>query len=294
MRSLEHFLIYALGPTAAILVFEHLVLRYVYGKTSALDRLTHGLSSTSITDLAHLAFLWSPLPVLLTVFRALTIPGAFLAFIMWAKGDLDFGGVLNIDPDANYLVLLLMWYLAFDFGAYISHLLMHRVPFLWRFHKLHHASTEMTIINGTRTAFAERAFADLFMIGIPFLMFGFPRPEIVLSLVLTRQVIELLQHSDLPWDYGLLGHIIAGPRFHRMHHSNAREDYDTNYGNLFTFWDRIFGTASTRYTQTGGAAADKVQLGLSADENRHYNRWWYALINETFIEYAWNAMRRRR
>ena len=100
----------------------------------------------------------------------------------------------------------------------------------------------------------------------------------------------MIQHSDLPWHFGPLGIIFVGPRYHRMHHSHVPADYDTNFGNLLTIWDRMFGTTSARYKAEGPAIADTVPLGLSTgDENARYNRWWYALWHETIPHYLWES-----
>jgi hypothetical protein len=89
--------------------------------------------------------------------------------------------------------------------------------------------------------------------------------------------------------------LIVGLRFHQMHHSNHPADYDSNYGNLFTFWDALFQTGSKRYRHKGSEVADTVPLGRSTKpETAAFNRWHFALINETWIHYGLIRLRGKR
>ena len=284
-QRLPYILAFVITPTLLVIVAEHVILTRVYKKDSSLLRLTRQLSDSGRTDLVFFLLRVVPIYMFGTITMLITLPGIAYFSAKWLASKSAFAGLLPLG-DPGFIWTLVIWYLLFDFGHYISHLLMHRVPIFWRFHKLHHAATEMNIITGGRSTYAERAFVALFTWGLTILLFGLPRPEIALVLVLIRMLIELLQHSDLPWDYGPLRYVLAGPRFHKFHHSASPQDFDTNFGNLFTFWDYAFGTTAKRYREEGSAVADTVDLGLSQPENKHFNRWYYALINETLIDYG--------
>ena len=171
---------------------------------------------------------------------------------------------------------------------------MHKIPFLWRYHKLHHAVEEMNIIAGVRISFGERAINTLVIYGLLTMLFGFLEPADYVLLILTKRVIDFIQHSDLPWDYGPLGNVIAGPRYHRMHHSNSAADYDANYADLFSIWDYLFGTTSSRY-RNNRKIADQVSLGLDTEtETKRHNNWQTAIFYGTFLDDAWRAIQHMR
>jgi sterol desaturase/sphingolipid hydroxylase (fatty acid hydroxylase superfamily) len=162
-------------------------------------------------------------------------------------------------------------------------------------HKLHHAATEFNIITGIRFSIAERLFYEVAVIFILSVVLGLPSPHTALTFMFIYRTVDLLQHSDLPWDYGWLGYVIASPRFHRMHHSSEAEDFDANYGNLFTFWDYLFGTVARRY-RGSPEAADTCKLGLAdPEETRRINSaWYYAPLQATGVDYLVSWLKPKR
>ncbi len=226
-----------------------------------------------------------------TLIYALTLPGLGFICLQWMRQHYNWNGVLDLNFENNPIIQGAIWFLVLDLCHYLAHLAMHKIPGLWRFHKLHHAATEFTILTGNRVAISEMVFNQLVvLIGVKILL-GLPRPEVFFVVLLVRRVIDMLQHSDLPWHFGPLELIIVSPRFHRMHHSNHKADYDSNYGNIFTFWDYAFHTVAHRY-RADPTIADTVKLGLETKlETRRYNRWYFGLINETLPEYLFQFVR---
>ena len=169
---------------------------------------------------------------------------------------------------------------------------MHKVPWFWHFHRLHHSATEFNVITGIRISIAETFFNDIVILILLSLIFGLPSPKIVLLVMFVYAIIDLLQHSDLPWDYGIVGYVIASPRYHRMHHSTHAEDLDTNYGNIFSFWDYWFGTVADRYRHSS-TIADGCSLGLRDEiETEKINDGWYlAAFQATGVYYAISLLR---
>ncbi len=127
----------------------------------------------------------------------------------------------------------------FDLVGYGIHRLAHEVPFLWRFHSVHHSSEHLDWISGART----HPF-DGVLIGGPILFLvaaGFPS-EIGGVFAVLSVVTGLLLHANVRFRFRRLQKIVATTEFHHWHHANEPEAIHTNYSSLFPIWDLLFGT----------------------------------------------------
>lgn len=139
---------------------------------------------------------------------------------------------------------LLLAVLILDFVAqYVAHYLLHRVAWMWKFHLVHHSDTEVDATTGTRhhpgDYFIRESFALLAVVltGMPVAFYVCYR---ILSIVFTY-----FSHANvhLPnWLDRALSLVFITPDMHKFHHHFERPWTDTNFGNIFSFWDRIFGT----------------------------------------------------
>jgi sterol desaturase/sphingolipid hydroxylase (fatty acid hydroxylase superfamily) len=133
-----------------------------------------------------------------------------------------------------------------DFVSYWMHRAEHSFPFLWQFHSVHHAPEEINFL----TAYRVHPFSKL-MWGLSevilLILLGVP-PTWWLPFSLARGFLASVQHTELDWSYGPLYPILVSPVFHRLHHSRDRRDFDSNYSQLFSIWDRLFGTANPSRT----------------------------------------------
>ena len=129
-----------------------------------------------------------------------------------------------------------------DLLEYGVHNLLHRVPWLWEFHKLHHSITELDWIGNMRFHWMEivvykgLTYLPLIILGID--------GEVILWVAVVGTFIGHLNHSNLNFEWGLLTKIINSPRFHVWHHdivSHGRAGQ--NFGIVFCAWDWLFGTA---------------------------------------------------
>ncbi len=130
-----------------------------------------------------------------------------------------------------------------DLWAYFWHRLNHQVPFLWRFHRFHHRDAEMDVTTGFRFHPVEILFSELFRLPI-FALLGIGATEILLYNLLSFPVI-LLHHSNVALPKGFdsaLSYVIPSPTLHRLHHSALSSEMNSNYGSLFSVWDRLFGS----------------------------------------------------
>lgn len=131
-----------------------------------------------------------------------------------------------------------------DFIAWCAHVVMHRVGWLWRFHMIHHAQRELNLFTANRAHPVDIAF----QVAVRFLPLYFLVPSIteqaetmlLYSLAITWHI--RFQHANISWTLGPLRYIFVTPQSHRIHHSLDPDLWNANYANVFTFWDRLFGT----------------------------------------------------
>jgi sterol desaturase/sphingolipid hydroxylase (fatty acid hydroxylase superfamily) len=154
----------------------------------------------------------------------------------------------------------LMFVLA-DFIHWNVHRLLHRVPWLWTFHKLHHSVKEMGFAAHLRFHWMETIVYKSLQY-IPLAMIGFGIKDFFIIHMIAL-LIGHLNHANLGWDYGPLKYILNNPRMHIWHHARelpARYRYGINYGISLSVWDYVFGTA-----YIPGEGRD-ITLGFPGDE----------------------------
>jgi sterol desaturase/sphingolipid hydroxylase (fatty acid hydroxylase superfamily) len=149
-----------------------------------------------------------------------------------------------------YLIELPLWVqmivglLLLDFiGAYLVHFTEHKVKWMWRFHLVHHSDTTVDVTTGLRHHPGETVFRIGFtilaviIIGAPMWLIMLYQSVSVLFAHITHANIKMPRSVDraLSW-------VFVTPLMHKVHHHYTQPLTDTNYGNIFSFWDRIFGT----------------------------------------------------
>jgi sterol desaturase/sphingolipid hydroxylase (fatty acid hydroxylase superfamily) len=137
--------------------------------------------------------------------------------------------------------------LLFDGWLYLLHRANHKIPFLWRFHRVHHSDPELDATTAIRFHTGEVLIsASLRLALIPLL--GVTLWQLLLYESLMAPVI-LFHHSNVQFpekvDRWMRG-LIVTPAIHRVHHSRMRLETDSNYSIIFSFWDRIAGTLRLR------------------------------------------------
>jgi sterol desaturase/sphingolipid hydroxylase (fatty acid hydroxylase superfamily) len=135
-----------------------------------------------------------------------------------------------------------------DFGFYWAHRWMHEVPFLWRFHAIHHSAPEMDFLVNTR-AHPIDIMLGRFGGMLPLYMLGLAQPmgnraDIVpLLFVVIGGLWGFFIHANVRWRFGWLENVISTPAFHHWHHTNDGPAYiDKNYAAMLPVYDRLFGT----------------------------------------------------
>lgn len=153
-----------------------------------------------------------------------------------------------------------------DLLDYVVHRASHRVALLWRVHQAHHSDIELDATTTFRHHPFEAVVTSL-VIGGGGLLLGFSILEIA-SYGALSVVVQIVAHANmvLPrWLTNPLAPVLVTPDFHRIHHSRQWSQADANYGQVFSFWDRIFGTQ-----QSGEAGT--VEFGLDAGREPQHQR----------------------
>ncbi len=165
-----------------------------------------------------------------------------------------------------------------DFGLWLGHYLLHKVPVLWEFHKVHHSAEVLTPLTAGRVHPLEDAINILFSgifggVALALCRFALgPKAEMfgVFQLNAVVMVFYLfgfhLRHSHIWLPYkGLLGKLLISPAHHQLHHSVARRHWDKNFGFIFAIWDWMFGTLY------GVDKHETIQIGMNGFEEGEYH-----------------------
>jgi sterol desaturase/sphingolipid hydroxylase (fatty acid hydroxylase superfamily) len=135
--------------------------------------------------------------------------------------------------------MLAAWLMS-DFLRYWTHRLQHTSAFLWAFHSVHHAPTELNLFTANRIHAGEQLAVGLLLL-VPGLIFGIPAP-LWLPVVFLQTLIETMSHARLPWTFGPLARVLVSPALHAVHHSAEARDHHRNFAGVFSIWDVLFGT----------------------------------------------------
>lgn len=136
----------------------------------------------------------------------------------------------------------LVAFLVIDFLQWSIHNLLHRVPFLWKFHKVHHSIRHMDFWGSLRFHWAE-ILVYRTLLYLPGVWFGFSE-SVLFTLALVSTAIGHWNHANLDVDIGRLGKVLNHPRMHIWHHHNdPGHPVLVNFGINLSLWDYLFGTA---------------------------------------------------
>ena len=129
-----------------------------------------------------------------------------------------------------------------EIGFYWGHRLTHEIPFLWRFHSIHHSAKEIDFLTNTRAHPVDMVFARMmgFVQVVALGLTGNSNTVTALFLIL-GSLWGFFIHANVRWRFGPLEHVIATPFFHHWHHTNDALR-DRNYAAMLPFVDRLFGT----------------------------------------------------
>ena len=152
-------------------------------------------------------------------------------------------GILAITK-IPFAVQVVVTVLVLDFMyGWAAHALLHKIPFLWRVHQVHHSDSFVDVTTSFRTHPLEGLWRSFFMT-IPAWTLGLPATGIVIYRLLST-INAVFEHANVrlwrPLDR--VGSFLwCTPNMHKIHHSDEQAETDSNYGNIFSIYDRAFGT----------------------------------------------------
>ncbi len=174
-----------------------------------------------------------------------------------------------------FWVEALLTILFLDFAIWLQHLITHKVPLFWRFHRVHHADRDMDVTTAVRFHPVEILASMGVKIGLVYLI-G-PLWVVVVLFEVLLNGTALFNHANLalPWwlDRGLRL-LLVTPDMHRVHHSVLRAEHDSNYGFALSIWDRIFGT----YRAQPEAGHAEMMVGLEWQDERPKRLGWSLML----------------
>ena len=157
---------------------------------------------------------------------------------------------------------LLIFFLVSDFVQWNTHRLLHRVTWLWNFHKVHHSVKQMGFAAHLRYHWMEPIVYKSILY-IPIAIIGGFDAQDVAIVHFFALIVGHLNHANLGWDYGVFKYLFNNPKMHIWHHAKQLPDhvrYGVNYGLTLSLWDYLF---KTDYVPHSGK---DIELGFENDE----------------------------
>lgn len=205
----------------------------------------------------------------------LALPILAVGVAIWAQ---DGGvGLFNAIAVPPWLAIGLSVVLL-DLAIYGQHIVFHKVPVLWRLHRMHHSDPHFDVTTGLRFHPIEIVLSMLIKMAVV-LLIGAP-PEAVLLFEVILNAASLFNHSNIhlpPAVDATVRVLLVTPDMHRVHHSEIRQETDSNYGFSVPWWDRLFGT----YRQSPKAGQGGVVFGIGAFRARR-ELWLDRLLTQPF------------
>lgn len=204
-----------------------------------------------------------------------TFTAGALAIVSYQTASL-LGGVYSVAAPGNMgwmsiTAVTVLMLLADDFSRYFNHMLRHKVPVFWAFHRVHHSSERMTMISNSRlhpfdrlVQFACNLVLTAPLFGVIAWAFGGIDVWILfganIGYSIKNVLIANLQHTHVRWRFtGIWARLFISPTVHQIHHSRLDHHWDMNYGETFAIWDWMFGTL---YLPKKG---EHISYGLSSE-----------------------------
>jgi sterol desaturase/sphingolipid hydroxylase (fatty acid hydroxylase superfamily) len=185
------------------------------------------------------------------------IPAAAVGAALIAAGN---GWGLFHVAGLRLSIASLLGFLALDLAIYAQHVAFHKVPLLWRLHRMHHADLDIDVTTGVRFHPIEILISMLIKIAVVIAL-GIP-PIAVFAFEVVLNATSLFNHGNVSMPFWLdraVRLIVVTPDMHRVHHSILPRETDSNFGFNLPWWDHLFGT----YRAEPQAGHDRMTIGLS-------------------------------
>lgn len=213
---------------------------------------------------------WSVTLLNTVTLRLLALALPLLAVGAAVDAEAQGWGLFNLlDLPLWFEIILVI--LILDFAIWLQHLITHKIPLLWRLHRVHHADVDMDVTTAIRFHPVEIALSMLLKIGAVYLLGPAAIAVVIFEVILNGTA--MFNHSNLAlpqWLDRTLRRVLVTPDMHRVHHSVHRHEHDSNYGFSLSLWDRLFGT----YIAQPAQGHDDMQVGLEWQDDRPSKLGW--------------------
>jgi sterol desaturase/sphingolipid hydroxylase (fatty acid hydroxylase superfamily) len=190
--------------------------------------------------------------------RLMLIPVMF--WFAWENQSWQIG--LNYLLPWPVAIEFVIGFLLLDYSNYLWHILLHKLPVLWRFHLVHHTDLDLDVTTAFRFHFGEM-IGSVFFRGAAIIVIG-ASPLLVVIYEIVFEAATQFHHSNmkLPLRFEkLLNYFFVTPRMHGIHHSMEKKETDSNYSVIFSFWDRLHQTINLY------KAKEQVLIGVPSYDN---------------------------
>lgn len=183
-------------------------------------------------------------------------------------------GALNL-VDAPQWLELLVSVVVLDGLIYLQHVASHKVPVLWRLHRVHHADRDIDVTTGVRFHPVEIGLSMLYKSALVVTLGISPLAVLLFEVILNGTAMFNHANVRLPgWLDRVVRLVLVTPDMHRVHHSVLRREHDTNYGFALSLWDRLFGT----YTDQPESGHEGMTIGLTEYQSEQPGRLDWSLL----------------
>ena len=210
--------------------------------------------------------------VLIRLMATAIVPIAAVAVAFYAEDHQI--GLLNHAPWPTWLKVAVSLVLL-DLAIWAQHLASHKIPVLWRLHKVHHADRDIDVTTAVRFHPIEIGLSMLWKI-VVVLVLGAP-PLAVFLFEVILNACAMFNHANvaLPgWADAILRLVVVTPDMHRVHHSVRRREHDSNYGFNLSLWDRLFRT----YTAQPEGGHQGMTIGLNTYQTEEPSKLGWSLV----------------
>ena len=259
---MEHDLLWRLGVFVGLFALFATLEALAPRRARSQPRSARWFTNLSIVVLATLAL------------RALAIALPLLAVGAAVDAGRMGWGLFNALDWPQWLEVVLA-ILILDLAIWAQHLVTHKVPILWRFHRVHHADRDFDVTTALRFHPVEILASMMLKIGLVYLL-G-PAALAVLLFEIILNGTAMFNHSNLRlplWLDRAVRLVLVTPDMHRVHHSIHRHEHDSNYGFALSVWDRIFRT----YRPKPEAGHDLMTVGLEWQDERPSRLGWALML----------------
>ena len=215
-------LLILIGSCGVLWSLESIVPLYRYQN----NRVRHGIPNVGLTLILVLTNL------------ALSFGSAYLADFTVRNG-VGLLALFSLPP----WTLALLSVAVLDLFAYLAHILLHKSWLGWQFHRVHHSENAVDVTTAFRQHPGETVWRLLWQL-LAIVVFGIPLWIVVIYLIISALNAQM-EHANIKMNHyfdRLLRTVIVTPHMHKVHHSQDQKETDSNYSNIFSCWDRIFGT----------------------------------------------------